>query len=161
MSSFINFLSSFLSKEVIIVFISMIPIIELRGAIPIGTYFGFPLKKSLFLSYIGSIIPAFFIVFFIHYIFKLLSKINFLKNIIDKINKKTLDKSGKIEEYGYLGLLVFVSLPIPGTGVWSGSLLSYLLNMDKKKSLFMILLGNLIAGLIVTILSGGVKALIQ
>lgn len=150
----INFLKNNISSEFAIAIISMVPIVELRGAIPLGIGLGMPFTRAVIISYIGSTIPAFFIILLIGYVFKILRKIKFMDKLINKINEKTLKNKYKIEKYGYWGLLLFVGIPLPGTGIWTGSLLSHLLNMDKKKSFVAVALGNVLAGLIIAIVSG-------
>lgn len=161
MSKIINFLKTHLSKELAVIIISMLPIVELRGAIPIGVSLGLGMKKSFILSYLGSIVPSIFIILLINWVFKLLSHIGFFERLIKKINEKTLAKSDQIQKYGYWGLLIFVAIPLPGTGVWSGSLVSVLLDLDKKKSFLIIALGNLIAGLIMAAISGSIYAILN
>src|SRR5699024_656162 len=89
MSKIINFLKSHLSKELAVIIISMLPIVELRGAIPIGVSLGLGMKKSFVLSYLGSIIPSIFIILLINWVFKILSHIGFFDRLIKKINEKT------------------------------------------------------------------------
>lgn len=161
MSGFISFLKSFLSKEIIVIIVSMLPLIELRGAIPIGIGLGMSFYESLVISFIGSTIPAILIVYLIKYVFFFLRKLKFFDNIITKIEVRTLSKREQIDKYGYWGLFLFVAIPLPGTGVWSGSLLSYLLGMKKLKSLAVVILGNLVAGVIIAIISNGAFNLIR
>ncbi|MGF0039157.1 COG2426 family protein [Peptoniphilaceae bacterium SGI.131] len=155
MTAIINFLKSYLSKELVTILVSMIPLIELKGSIPIGMGLGLNYTQAFIYSFIGSTIPAFFIVFFISYIFKILRHIKFFDKLINKITEKTMEKRQQIDKYGYLGLFIFVAIPLPGTGVWSGGLLSYLLDLNKTKSFVLIAIGNLVAGLIITLLSRG------
>ena len=131
MDFIIEFFKTNFTKEVAVFILSMIPIIELRGAIPVGLSLGIPYKETFLLSFLGSSLPAIPIVFLIGYVFFLLRKIGFFDRLITKITEKTLKKKEQIEKYGYVGLFLFVAIPLPGTGVWTGSLLSHLLGMKK------------------------------
>lgn len=150
----IDFLRKHLSPEVVTLLISFVPLIELRGAIPIGMALGLPYLKSVVVSFLGSSIPPIFIVYFIGHIFNILRKLKFMDRLITKIEEKTIKKKDQIEKYGYIGLMLFVGIPLPGTGAWSGSLLAYLLKLDKKKSLIAITAGNLLAAIIIFAVSG-------
>ncbi|MDO5027091.1 MAG: small multi-drug export protein [Tissierellia bacterium] len=159
MNAIIEFFKTNFTKEVAVFLLSMIPIVELRGAIPVALSLDLDYKSSFLISFIGSSIPAILIVYLIGYVFILLRKINFFDRLIDKITKKALLKRDKIDKYGYWGLFLFVAIPLPGTGVWTGSLISHLLNMNKIKSIITVIIGNLTAGIIVSIISGGIMYL--
>lgn len=150
----VNFFRKYFTKELTIAIISMIPLIELRGSIPVGIGLGIPYLKTVLISFIGSSIPSFFIIWFIGYIFDILRNIDFMDKIIERINTKVYNKRDKIEKYGYLGLILFVGIPLPGTGAWSGSLLAYLLQLNKPKALLSVIAGNAIAAFIMTLVSG-------
>ena len=153
----IDFFANNFSKEFAIFIIAMLPLIELRGSIPIGVALGIPMLKTIKISYLGSTIPAFFIVFLIGYVFNILRKIKFMDRLITKINDKTMSKKDQIEKYGYLGLILFVGIPIPGTGAWSGSLLAHLLDLKKGRAVLSIAIGNALAALIMATISGAIK----
>lgn len=159
MTAIIEFFKNTFTPQLAVLLISILPVIELRGAIPVGTSLGMPYNESFLLAYIGSSIPAILIVYLIGYVFIVLRKIDFFDKLISKITEKTLSKREQIDKYGYLGLFIFVAIPLPGTGVWSGALLSHLLLMNKVKSLIAIILGNLTAGLIVTAVTVGIGLL--
>ena len=110
-------------------------------------------RISFTLSFIGSMIPVPFILFTIRPIFNYLKKTKLFKNLVYKLTSKSLNKSGKIQKYGAWGLLVFVAIPLPGTGVWSGSLAAALLDMRFKWAFPAIFVGNLIAGVLIMGLS--------
>lgn len=156
MTAIIDFFKNTFTPQMAVLLISVLPLIELRGAIPVGTSLGLKYNESFLLSFIGSSIPPIFIVYLIGYVFIILRKINFFDKLISKITEKTLSKRKQIDKYGYLGLFLFVAIPLPGTGVWSGALLSHLLLMNKVKSLIVVILGNLAAGIIVTALTVGI-----
>ncbi|WIV12108.1 small multi-drug export protein [Proteiniborus sp. MB09-C3] len=149
MGSFLNEIFSFLSVEFTVMLTAALPIIELRGAIPVGISLGLSPLHSTILSFIGSMIPVPFILFTIRPIFNHLKKTRAFKKLVHKITVKSFNKSGKIQKYGAWGLLVFVAIPLPGTGVWSGSLAAALLDMRFKWAFPAIFVGNLIAGIII------------
>ena len=143
-------------KEILIFLISMAPILELRGGILAAALLNMDPKNSFIICLIGNIVVIPIALFFLELIFKLLRKINFFDKIITKIEKKCLSKREQLDKYGYLGLLVFVGIPLPGTGAWTGCFLASLLGMDKKKSAVAAILGVLMAGVIMMILSFGI-----
>jgi len=147
---------AFLPDEVIVIIVSMLPVIELRGAIPIGISLGLTPLYSFLISYIGTMIPVPFILLLIKEIFKIMGKTKAFHKLIKKITDRSLSKNGeKIEKYGIMGLIILVAIPLPGTGVWSGSLIASLLNLEFKKAFPAIALGNLIAGIAVLAISYG------
>ena len=161
MLDFVVNLLDFLTDEMIIFIISMVPLIELRGSIPFGIgFYGIDPLTTFILTYPASLIPGPCIILFINAIFKVLEKIKFFAKIIDKVIYRTRRKhTEKIEKYGYIGLFIIVAIPLPGTGVWSGSLAAALFDMEFKKSMMMIILGNLVAAMIILMISIGVFSL--
>ncbi|AOY75548.1 COG2426 family protein [Clostridium formicaceticum] len=155
MGFFTKFLE-FMTIELTVLLTAAMPIIELRGAIPVGISLGMSPLHAFAISFIGSILPVPIIIFGTRPIFKLLKQTRVFKGFIEKITKKTMLRSGKIQRYGFWGLILFVAIPLPGTGVWTGSLASVLLDMRIKLAFPAILIGNLIAGLAVMSLSHGV-----
>ena len=136
------------------------PILELRGGIIAGFLLGLDLMPSFLIAFIGNIIPIPFILLFIKFIFKVLKKTR-MKGIIEKLENKAISKSDKIQKYAYWGLLLFVGIPLPGTGAWTGSLIAALLNMDIKKSFFIIVLGVIMAGIIISVFSYGLLGMVM
>ena len=143
-------------KEVAIFIISLLPILELRGGLIAARILGVEFIKAFIICYIANIIPVPFILLFINWIFNKMSKWKPTKKIVDWLSNKTLKKKDQIDKYGYFGLFLFVGIPLPGTGAWTGSLLAILLNLDKKKSFITIALGVLAAGIIMSLLSYGI-----
>jgi uncharacterized membrane protein len=144
------------SPQIITVFISMIPLLELRGSIVVaGGILKLPFIQTFIAAVIGNMIPIPFILLFIKKIFEWMKKIECLKKIPAKIEEKAMKKSEQIEKYGYLGLCLFVAIPLPGTGAWTGSLLAVLFGMKPVKSLLYVFLGVIIAGFIMSALSFG------
>ena len=149
-------LLNFLSIELTVLLTAALPIIELRGAIPVGISLGLSPLHAAILSFIGSMIPVPFILFTIRPIFNYLKKTKTFRKLVHRLTDKSLNKSHKIQKYGAWGLLVFVAIPLPGTGVWSGSLAAALLNMRFKWAFPAIFVGNLIAGILIMGVSNGV-----
>ncbi len=145
------------SREVLVFIVSMLPILELRGGIICGYALGMELLPNFIIAFIGNILPIPFILLFIKFIFRVLRKTP-LKGIVDKLENKAMSKSDSIQKYAYWGLLLFVGIPLPGTGAWTGALIASLLNMDIKKSFVIITIGVIMAGLIITTLSYGLLA---
>lgn len=157
MEAFLKELLDFLSIEFTVMLTAALPIIELRGAIPIGLSLGLSPLHVTILSFIGSMIPVPFILFAIRPIFNYLKKTRMFKNIVEKLTISSINNNGsKIQKYGAWGLLIFVAIPLPGTGVWSGSLAAALLDMRFKWAFPAIFVGNLIAAFIIMTLSNGV-----
>lgn len=161
MEFFLNKLLNFLSIELTVLLTAALPVIELRGAIPVGISLGLTPIHATILSFIGSMIPVPFILFTIRPIFNYLKTTRTFKKLVHKITDKSMNNnSGKIQKYGVWGLILIVAIPIPGTGVWSGSLVAALLNIRFKWAFPAILVGNLIAGILIMLLSNGVVSVI-
>lgn len=147
--------------------ISMIPIIELRGAIPVAVFtFHLTYVEAFVISFIGNILPVYFIVKFIRPIFDLLGKIKFFRVIIEWISEKATKKiaeSKKLQTATILGLYLFVAIPLPGTGAWTGSLIANFLDLPPKKAVPPIIAGVFTAGVIIlaltAIANGGINYL--
>lgn len=138
----------------VVFIISLCPILECR----LGMFTAIVLLEmnpfaGFVISFIGNILPIPFILLLINWIFEILKKVPGLRSIVIWLEEKTLKKKDKIDKYGIWGLLLFVAIPLPGTGGWTGALLASLLHLDKKKSFGIISLGVFIAGLIITVLS--------
>ena len=152
---FINNLGGVISKEAIVFIISMTPILELRGGLLAASLLGIPITKAIPICIVGNIIPIPFILLFIKKIFALLRKISFMGKIIDWLEKRAMNKSDKIAAGEFVGLMLFVGVPLPGTGAWTGSLIAALLEIDIKKAVLSELLGIIIATIIMSIVSYG------
>lgn len=147
--------------ELVVFIISVLPVLECRlGMFTAITLLQMNTIKGFLISFAGNILPIPFILLLINWIFELFKKVPGLKNIVFWLEEKTLKKRDKIDKYGVWGLLLFVAIPLPGTGGWTGALLASLLKLDKKKSFGVITLGVFIAGLIMTVLSLALKTAI-
>ncbi len=138
----------------VVFLISLCPVLECR----LGMFTAIVLLDmnpvlGFIISFLGNILPIPFILLLINWIFELLKKVPGINKIIYWLEDKTLKKRDKIDKYGIWGLLLFVAIPLPGTGGWTGALLASLLHLDKKKSFGVISLGVFIAGLIITVIS--------
>ena len=142
-------------KELIIFIISMLPILELRGGLIAAALLGLDGLSSFIICFIGNIIPIPFILWLITPIFNKMKKTKFFSGLVDKLERKAMSKKDQIEKLQYLGLMLFVGIPLPGTGAWTGCLVAALLDMDKKKALFAAILGVVMAGIIMMVLSYG------
>ena len=154
-SFFIENLGGILSKETIVFLVSLLPVIELRGGIITGYLLGIDFFPTFFIAFLGNIVPIPFILFFIKIIFKFLKRTP-LRKIVSWCERKAEEKNETIKKYAYLGLIIFVGIPLPGTGAWTGALIASTLNMDIKKTFLAISLGVLLAGIIISILSFGI-----
>ncbi len=145
-----------LGKELIVFIISILPILELRGGLIAASLLKVTFLKGYTLSIIGNILPIPLVLLFLNKIFNLLKKYKLTSKVVTKLEKKILSKKKQIDKYGYLGLLLFVGIPLPGTGAWTGSALAVLLHLDKKKSFIYIILGVILASIIMSIFSYGI-----
>lgn len=145
-------------KEVIVFLISVCPILELRGGLIAASLLHMNPIVSYIICIIGNIIPIPLILWFITKILDKMrnSKHKKLKGIALWLDKKVDKHKGQIEKFGYLGLVLFVGIPLPGTGAWTGCLIASVLGLDKKKSLLAAILGVFIASIIMMILSFGI-----
>lgn len=138
----------------IVFLVSMLPIIELRGAIPIGLKLGLEPLETFLLSLFGNVLIIPILLIGLDFFLKLFKRIDFFKKIIDKIEIRAKGKYEKLlKKYGLFALVVFVAIPLPGSGAWSGALVSKLMFIDNKKAFFLISLGVLIASIIVLVFS--------
>ena len=165
MESFKNFIkvtligAPLLNKMIGIFLISMLPIIELRGAIPIGAAIGLPWYLNMIVSIIGNMLPVPFILLFSVKAFEFMKKHNIMVNFIQKIENRAKKRSEGLATGEFIGLMLFVAIPFPGTGAWTGALIAALLQFNRKRSFFYIGLGVVIASVIMTLASYGVISL--
>lgn len=147
---------SFMPKEAIAFVISMVPILELRGGLVASALLGIGMYKAIAICILGNIIPIPFILLFITPIFNWLKKTKVFKPMIEKLEKKSMSKSADIKKYEFWGLALFVGIPLPGTGAWTGALIAALLEMDLKKAFSSIAVGLVMATVLMTIISYGI-----
>ena len=151
-------LGPYVSKEALIFIISLLPILELRGGLLAASLLKVEYLTALPICVIGNILPIPFILLFIRRIFALLKKTRTFRPLVEKLERRAMGKSDRIKEYEFVGLLLFVGIPLPGTGAWTGALIASLLQIDLKKSSIAILLGVGLAAIIMSFVSYGVLA---
>ncbi len=148
------FLNTFFGKILTTFLVSMVPVIELRGAIPIGVARGLPFWAAVLVSIIGNLVPVPFIIIFIKKIFAFMrEKMPKLNGLVTRLENKANSKSETVQKYAFWGLFIFVAIPLPGTGAWTGALIAAMLEMPLKKAFPSIMLGVLSAGAIVTFIT--------
>ena len=140
---------------------SMVPIIELRGAVPYGVAAGLPLLPILIVSILGNMVPVPFIILFIRKIFEWMKKREgFLRTVAVKLEERALSKGGVIQKYAAFGLYVLVAIPLPGTGAWTGALVAAIFQLKLRYAFPIIMAGVATAGIIMSVISYGVDMLI-
>lgn len=143
--------TTYVGEFIFTLLVSMVPIIELRVGIPFGVALGLPYPVAFIAAVIGNILPVPFIIIYIRRIFQWL-RAHFpkLDGMVEALERKAHLKGKKVSRYKYLGLLLFVGIPLPGTGAWTGALAAAFLDMPLRKAMPSIVLGVLLAGGIMT-----------
>lgn len=140
--------------------VSMVPVIELRGAIPLATAHGLDFRIAIPVAIIGNLLPVPFIIVFVRKVFAWIRKhLPKLDGFITKLEKRAESKSETVLKYAFWGLFIFVAIPLPGTGAWTGALIAAMLDMRLKKAFPSIVLGVVTAGIVVAIVSYGALAI--
>ncbi len=152
----VNTFSGEMPKELIVFIISMIPVLELRGSILAAGLLKMEFLSTYIIAVIGNMVPIPFILLFIDKIFDFLRNTKTFKPMVEKLEKKALSKSGQIQKYGKWGLFLFVAIPLPGTGAWTGALIASLMRFKVRDALPWIFLGVAGAGLIMSLISFGI-----
>ena len=156
-----SFFNTFFGKIVMTFLISMVPVIELRGAIPIGVGAGLSPWVAIGVSIVGNLVPVPFIIIFIKKIFAWLRKISQKHDgLVTRLEKRAEKKSETVQKYAFWGLFILVAIPLPGTGAWTGARVAAMLEMPLKKAFPAILLGVLGAAVIVSFVTYGAGALL-
>ena len=160
MDSLVNFLTEnmrgILSRESVVFIISMMPVLELRGGLLAASILDITYLKALLICIIGNLLPIPFVLLFIEKVVILLEKFGPTKKIAMWLRNKVEKNQAAIEKYDFWGLTLFVGIPLPGTGAWTGSLVAGLLHMPRRKSVPAILTGILMASVIMSVVSYGV-----
>ena len=154
------FFTDILGAQLGVLFCAMIPIIELRGAIPLGAALGLPWWQSYLFAVLGNMLPVPFILLFIKKIIAYMTKsrIKLFNKFGSWLTRKAEKNRERIAKYSFWGVCLFVALPLPITGAWTGSLVAATIDMKPHKALLSCLLGVMIAGVIMTLASYGVVA---
>ena len=156
----VNFFGNTIPAELTIFAISLLPILELRGGMIAAALLGVPFGKAFLICLVGNLLPIPFILWLIRPFFNWLKTTRHLKKLADWLESKTEKNKEKVLKYEVLGLLLFVAIPLPGTGGWTGALVAAMLDMPMKKSFPIIVLGVLIAGFIMSVITYGLPALL-
>jgi len=138
-------------------FISMVPVIELRGGLPYGIALGLDYPVALAMAVLGNMVPMPFIIVYIRRIFAWMRRINpWCERVVSALERKAHLKGKTVQKYSALGLCIFVAIPLPGTGAWTGALIAAILDMRLKRAIPSIFLGICIAAAIMTAVTFGV-----
>ena len=149
-------------REIVVFIISMLPILELRGGLIAASLLNLDPIVSYIICIIGNLLPVPFILWFMASILNWMRKSKYLKKFANWLDKKVEKNKDKIEKLGFWGLVLFVGIPLPGTGAWTGCLVASVLEMDKKKSFLAAIIGVFMASIIMMIVSFGLlKGLIN
>jgi len=149
-----------LSKEFIVIFLSAFPILEVRGGMIVASLLGMNPYKALLLGILGNLLPIPFLIFLLKPIFSWMRNLKMFSKIVSRLENKAYKNKEKIAKYQFWGILLLVAIPLPGTGAWTGCLVSSVFDVDKKVSILACSLGVLIASLIMWIISFGVLGMI-
>lgn len=157
---FVTALEGKVSSEIIAFIVSLLPILELRGGLIAAKLMNVPFLRAFIICFIGNMIPIPFILLFIRKIFNLLKRFDKIGSIIIKLEEKSLSKADNVRKYKLWGLFLFVAIPLPGTGAWTGALIADLLGMRIKDAFPVISAGVFVAGCIISALSYGLFGLL-
>ncbi len=155
-NAFVDFFKNDIPAELIAFVISLCPVLELRGGMIAARLLEIDFLKAFLICYTGNMIPIPFILLFIRKIFALMKKNRHLAKIVEKLEARSDKKKGTMQKYKEWGLLIFVAVPLPGTGGWTGALIAALMDLRFKKCLPIITLGVFIAGLIMSLVTYGI-----
>lgn len=156
----VAFFGTTIPAELTIFLISLLPILELRGGMIAAALLGVNFTQAFLICLVGNLLPIPFILWLIRPFFNWLKTTKHLKKVADWLERKTEKNKEKVLKYEVLGLLLFVAIPLPGTGGWTGALVAAMLDMPMKKSLPTIVIGVLIAGFIMSAITYGLPALL-
>ncbi len=148
-------------NQLIVFIVSMVPLIELRGGLIAAALLGMPLWEGVLFCLAGNIVPIPFILLFITPLFNWLKKTKLFRPMVEKLEARSMGKSEKIQKYQFWGLVLFVGIPLPGTGAWTGALIASLLNIKLKKAVPAIFLGLLLATTIMCVITYGIPAVVR
>lgn len=148
-------------KDILLTFlVAMVPVVELRGAIPFGVVRGLNLWTAIIASVLGNLVPVPFIILFIRRIFAWMrAHMPKLDGLVTRMEKKAEKNRAAVEKYAFWGLAILVAIPLPGTGAWTGALVAAMMEMRLKRAFPAIVIGVVIAGVIVSIVTYGARAI--
>ena len=145
-------------KQILVFVISLMPILELRGGLIAAALLGLKPLESYIICIVGNLLPIPFILFLINKVLNWMRNSKHFNKVAIWLDKKVEKHKGQIEKFGYLGIVLFVGIPLPGTGAWTGSLIASVLEMDKKKTFLSVLIGVFMASVIMMLFSYGLLA---
>ena len=138
------------------ILMAMVPVIELRGAIPFGVAAGITVQQALTCAIIGNLIPIPLILLFLRKVFLWMRKISpGFENLVEKLESRAKSKKGIVDKYEIIGLIILVAIPLPGTGAWTGALVATVLDIRMRRALPAITVGVIIAGILVSVVTYG------
>lgn len=148
-------------KDILLTFlVAMVPVVELRGAIPFGVVRGLNLWTAIIASVLGNLVPVPFIILFIRRIFAWMrAHMPKLDGLVTRMEKKAEKNRAAVEKYAFWGLAILVAIPLPGTGAWTGALVAAMMEMRLKRAFPAIVIGVVIAGVIVSVITYGAQAI--
>lgn len=141
--------------------VSMVPAVEVKGAIPFGMALGLDVRLAYIAALLGSGVVVCFLAFVTNWFYRFCKERNLLKRFIGWIDKITSKNSEKIQKFGPLAIFAYVAVPIPGTGTWTGSIIAGVINLKPRNIIISVFCGNMVSGLIMALLSSGVITLIS
>ena len=148
-------------KDILLTFlVAMVPVVELRGAIPFGVVRGLNIWTAIIASVLGNLVPVPFIILFIRRIFAWMrAHMPKLDGLVTRMEKKAEKNRAAVEKYAFWGLAILVAIPLPGTGAWTGALVAAMMEMRLKRAFSAIVIGVVIAGVIVSVVTYGAQAI--
>lgn len=155
-TAIVDFFKTEIPPQLVAFLISLCPILELRGGMIAARILDLGFTEAFLICFAGNMIPIPFILLFIRKIFKFMRRFKHFSKIVDKLEARSEKKKDTIVKYKEWGLLLFVAVPLPGTGGWTGSLIAALMDLRMKKCLPIIALGVFIAGLIMSLITYGI-----
>ncbi|MDO4323778.1 MAG: small multi-drug export protein [Lachnospiraceae bacterium] len=144
------------SKELVVFLISMLPVLELRGGLLAAAWMGLPLERAAAACIAGCLLPVPFILLLIRRILRWMKGFALTKRLAERLEKHALEKSDEIRRYEFWGLVIFVGIPLPGTGAWTGSLIAALLGIRFSKAMLAVSIGILLSAAVMSGLSYGI-----
>ncbi len=152
-----GFFETYFGKLLTTFFISMVPVLELRGAIPAGVASGLDVITATVVSVIGNMVPVPFIILFIRKIFDWMRRVSEkFDSIVTYFEERAEKHRGTVDKYKFWGLFIIVAIPLPGTGAWTGALVAAMMEMRLKDAVPAIFMGVIGAGIIVALATAGV-----
>ena len=150
---FTTVFADFVPAELLVFLLSMLPVLELRGGLIAASILGIPLLKAIGICFVGNLLPVPFILILIRPIFRWLKMARISRPLVSALERKAMGKSDTIRRYEFWGLLIFVGIPLPGTGAWTGALIASLLNISIKRATPPLTLGLIMACFLMVMIS--------